>query len=155
MAAIQSIDRFLSTSYSVHDVFKCTNYSILGKIIELIREKSIMFRIYKVKGYSDDEFNDKVNDLAKETLLEVGLLKNRIINIDNISSNLNSNSIVKVSIEIVIVKELDNIIFFVLLLKVCSLCMKNAAKMLRKSYHKKLCDENFTFTVILFMQYSS
>jgi hypothetical protein len=64
----------------------------------LIRGKNIQLKTHKVKGHSNDEFNDKADLLAKEALSEVGLLKSRIINLDSIDRNQNSNSIVKISI---------------------------------------------------------
>jgi ribonuclease HI len=98
LAAIQNIEFFLNKKYSVRDVFKSNNYSILGKIIDLIKGKSLLFSIYKVKGHLDDAFNDMADILAKEALSEVGLLKSRVISIDNLDRHQNSNNIVKVSI---------------------------------------------------------
>ena len=68
--AIDGITKALDNWYHSRLILTLHNHSILFKIIELVKGKSLVLELIKVKGYSDDVFNDEADKLAKEAAEE-------------------------------------------------------------------------------------
>jgi ribonuclease HI len=77
-AAIEGLQSYEQV-YSIRDLFKIKNRSLIRQIKECCRAKNVILKLNKVKGHSEDPWNNKANRLAKE-----GLRANNFIRVNDV-----------------------------------------------------------------------
>src|ERR1700752_811768 len=68
VVAIASIEK-IKNEWRFNKIFKEKNWDILIKIADLIKAKRINLELKKIKGHSNNKWNDKADTLAKKATL--------------------------------------------------------------------------------------
>ena len=82
-AAIDSLQNN-KQARSIRNLFKIKNRSLIRQIQECCKAKNIEFSLTKVKGNSENSWNDKADKLAKVSLSSNKLLRVKDINTDRL-----------------------------------------------------------------------
>ena len=72
--AIEAIEKCMGNS-KLQSWFKMKNRSLLRQIKDCCIAKSLKLLLHKVKGHSDDKWNDQADLLAKEGIKGINILK--------------------------------------------------------------------------------
>ena len=67
---------------SLRELFKIKNRSLIRQIKDCCKAKELELNLTKVKGHSEDFWNDRANNLAKK-----GLNSDRIIRVDDVNTD--------------------------------------------------------------------
>jgi hypothetical protein len=88
-AAIDCISSILSHNSKKPHVFKYNNFTLLKAIQELIKDKGLDFYLVKVKGHSNEVWNDAADLIAKHARETSRLNIDKCIDLDSLCRHNN------------------------------------------------------------------